>query len=66
MLVFMRRDGERFLCEQLGLVVTVLESRRGRVKLGIEAPESLRFQREEVLDRLKRAEEVSQSVPRVA
>lgn len=66
MLVFTRREKERFMCEELGLTVTVLESHNGRVRLGIEAPKGLRFLREEVLERLKRSGEVSQAVQKAA
>ena len=57
MLIFSRRDGERFVCEELGLVVTVLESHNGKTKLGIQAPQELRFHREEVLSKLKLMDE---------
>ena len=57
MLILSRRDGERFVCEELGLLVTVLESHNGRTKLGIDAPQELRFHREEVLSKLRLMDE---------
>lgn len=57
MLVFCRRDGEQFVCEQLDLKFTVLESHNGRTKIGIEAPRDVIFHRSEVLLKLQQADE---------
>lgn len=48
MLVLSRRQGE---CIQIGkdVVVTVLDAKRGRIRLGIEAPSQVAVHRQEVL-----------------
>lgn len=47
MLVLSRRQGERI---QIGkdVVVVVLEAKRGRIRLGIEAPRQIAVQRQEI------------------
>lgn len=47
MLVLSRRQGE---CIQIGkdVVVTVLDAKRGRIRLGIEAPSQVSVHRQEV------------------
>lgn len=49
MLVLSRRQGE---CIQIGkdVVVTVLDAKRGRIRLGIEAPVQIAIRRQEVID----------------
>lgn len=66
MLVLSRRCGERIACKELGLVLTVLESRRGRVTLGIEAPATLRFDREQGSQRLQHSGQSARPCQRVA
>jgi carbon storage regulator len=55
MLVLSRKEGE---CIVIGrnIVITVLESRGNRVRLGITAPPDTPINREEVFERLARAE----------
>jgi len=55
MLVLSRKEGE---CSVIGrnIVITVLESRGNRVRLGITAPPETPINREEVFERLTRAE----------
>lgn len=48
MLVLTRRVGERILVGD-DIVVTVLDSRGDGVRIGIDAPRSIRVQREEVV-----------------
>lgn len=55
MLVMSRRRGERVVIGQ-SIVVTVLQASDGRVRLGFEAPEGTPIHREEVFDRIARAE----------
>jgi carbon storage regulator len=54
MLVLSRKEGE---CIVIGrnIVITVLESRGNRVRLGITAPAETPINREEVFERLTRA-----------
>lgn len=51
MLVLTRRVGEQFYIGD-GIVVTVLGSEYGRVKIGIEAPQDVRIVRGELLENL--------------
>jgi carbon storage regulator len=50
MLVLSRKRGERIVLAD-SVVVTVLEVRRGAVRLGIEAPPRVRIVREEIRHR---------------
>ena len=59
MLVFTRRDGEQFVCEELGLVVTMLEARDVKARIGIEAPKELKIHRGEIVGRARLAYEQS-------
>ncbi len=47
MLVLTRHDGQR-ICLGDNVVLTVLSTRKGKVRLGIEAPASLAVDREEI------------------
>lgn len=47
MLVLTRHDGQR-ICLGEHVVVTVLAARKGKVRLGIEAPATLAVDREEI------------------
>lgn len=47
MLVLTRQAGER-ICVGDNVVITVLSSTKGKVRIGIEAPENLAVDREEV------------------
>lgn len=49
MLVLSRRKGERVMIGR-DVVVTVLESHGGRVRIGISAPRELPIKRQELLD----------------
>jgi carbon storage regulator len=55
MLVLSRKQGERIVIGR-DIVITVLESPGGRVRLGIEAPRGTPIHREEVFDRIARHE----------
>ncbi|MDM7830565.1 carbon storage regulator CsrA [Cellulomonas edaphi] len=54
MLVLSRRVGERLVIGD-GIVVTVIEVRGDGVRLGIDAPRSVRVHRAEVLDAVEAA-----------
>jgi carbon storage regulator len=47
MLVMTRKAGERIVIDG-SIVVTVLQTRRGRVRLGIDAPGTVRIRRDEL------------------
>jgi carbon storage regulator len=53
MLVLSRKRGERIVLAD-SVVVTVLEVKRGAVRLGIEAPPRVRIMREEICQRASR------------
>lgn len=55
MLVLSRKQNERILIGP-DIVITVLEARDGRVRLGFEAPRGTPIHREEVLEKITRAE----------
>lgn len=55
MLVLTRKPGERIVIGQT-ITITVVETRGGRVRLGIAAPNGTPIHREEVFARLARAE----------
>jgi carbon storage regulator len=55
MLVLSRKEGERILIGR-DILITVVESRGKRVRLGITAPPETPINREEVFERLARAE----------
>jgi carbon storage regulator len=63
MLVLSRKQGERI---QIGdsICVTVLDSRNGKVRLGIDGPASVPIHREEVYQRIR--QESKRQSPRVA
>ncbi|RPH76397.1 MAG: carbon storage regulator [Planctomycetaceae bacterium] len=50
MLVLSRKVGEQICLPQLDIVLTVLEVRGGRVRLGITAPERISVVRKELRD----------------
>ena len=52
MLVLTRKPGESIRLGD-GIIVKVLESSSGQVKLGISAPESMPIHREEIYERIK-------------
>ena len=58
MLVLTRKLGQKIEIGD-GIVVTVVKSDRGRVRLGIEAPQDVRILREEVSDRQPSVAEVA-------
>jgi len=49
MLVVTRKPKQQLVLPTEGITITVLETRRGRVRLGIEAPEHVRILRTELL-----------------
>jgi carbon storage regulator len=57
MLVLSRKQGERVVIGR-NIVVTVIEARDGRVRLGFDAPQGTPIHREEVFDKICRAEAV--------
>jgi carbon storage regulator len=54
MLVLSRREGERIAIGD-DIIVTVMRIEGGRVRLGIKAPDHVRIQRTELLDRVSPA-----------
>jgi carbon storage regulator len=55
MLVLSRKQNERVVIGQ-DIVITVLETRDGRVRLGFEAPQGTPIHREEIFKRIAQAE----------
>ena len=53
MLVLSRRVGEKIVIGE-GIVVTVVEIQRDKVRLGVEAPRSVPVHRQEIADRIQR------------
>lgn len=53
MLVLSRKTGERIVLAD-SIVVTVLETKRGTVRLGIAAPPDVRITRQELVERARR------------
>jgi carbon storage regulator len=49
MLVLSRKRGEKIVINQ-NIIISVLEIRSDRVRLGIEAPDSIGIMRQELLD----------------
>jgi carbon storage regulator len=52
MLVLSRKKGEDVLIPQHDIVITVLEARNGKVRLGIKAPDDVKIVRRELHDKL--------------
>ncbi len=52
MLVVSRKVGERIVISD-NIIVTVLESNPGRIRIGIDAPKDVPVHREEVYERLQ-------------
>ena len=65
MLVLSRKRDERIVIGD-NIVITVVEVRGDKVRLGIEAPSEVPVHRQEVLDAMKRAAGTSQNPPPVA
>jgi len=61
MLVLTRHEGESIRLGD-GVKITVLSSENGRIRLGIEAPASLRVDRREVSDQLAADDEEETSI----
>jgi carbon storage regulator len=55
MLVLSRKEGERIVVGR-DILITVIESRDNRVRLGISAPKEIPINRQEVSERLAREE----------
>lgn len=53
MLILTRKVGESIVIHELGIVVTVLESKGNKIRLGISAPDKVSIHREEVWDRVR-------------
>lgn len=53
MLVLSRRDGERIIIGD-SITVTVLESREGQIRLGVDCPREIPVHRFEVYERIQR------------
>lgn len=53
MLVLTRKCGEKVVMPQQEVVITVLEVRGDRVRLGIEAPADIRIHRQEIWQRIQ-------------
>jgi carbon storage regulator len=53
MLVLTRKCGEKVVMPEQDVVVTVLEVRGDRVRIGIEAPEHIRIHRHEIWQRIQ-------------
>jgi len=62
MLVLSRQLDEKIIIGE-SIVITVVEIRRGLVRLGIDAPRDVPVHREEVYNAIKEAEQNSQSDP---
>lgn len=64
MLVLSRKAGERIVTDYHGMkiVITICEIERGRVLLGVDAPRTVKVDRQEIADR-RRAEERRETVP---
>ena len=57
MLVLSRKKDEKIIINNGEIVITVVEIRDGKVRLGIEAPKEIPVHREEVFEAIKRTEE---------
>jgi carbon storage regulator len=57
MLVLTRLEGQSVIIGDKNIIVTVLGSRNGQVKLGFDAPEDITIHREEVYERIQKQEE---------
>ncbi len=55
MLVLSRKNGEEVLVPQHGIIITVLEARNGRARLGITAPSDVTIIRRELHEPLSAA-----------
>jgi carbon storage regulator len=53
MLVLTRKCGEKVVMPEQDVVITVLEVRGDRVRLGIEAPANIRVHRQEIWQRIQ-------------
>lgn len=53
MLVLTRKCGEKVVMPEQDVVVTVLEVRGDRVRIGIEAPANVRIHRQEIWERIQ-------------
>ncbi len=58
MLVLSRKCGEKIVIAESGIVVTILEVRGPKVRLGIEAPANISVHRAEVWARIQKEREV--------
>lgn len=54
MLLLSRKCGEKIVIPQLNIIVTVLEIRGDRIRLGITAPVNISVHREEICERRDR------------
>ena len=56
MIVFSRKKGETIVIAD-NIIVTVVEIRGDKVRIGVEAPKEIPFHRKEVYDAIKRHEQ---------
>lgn len=63
MLVLSRRKGESVVLPELGIEVTVLETKGNSTRLGITAPKEIQVHRREVADRAKTKAAKAASTP---
>jgi carbon storage regulator len=61
MLVLSRKVGEQIVLPEVGIVLTVLDIRRGHIRLGISAPPEVAVYREELWLSKRAAEDESMS-----
>ncbi len=66
MLVLTRKCGEKVVLPQQEVVVTVLEVRGDRVRIGIEAPSHIRIHRYEIWQRIQRERDGQPALETVA
>ena len=64
MLVLTRKKGETIHIGD-SIVVKVISCGRGKVKIGLEAPTSIRVIRGELVESIDRANQISQSLPQI-
>ena len=63
MLVLSRKKDEKILIDNGRIVITVIELRGDKVRIGIHAPPEIDIHREEVFNAIQREREKEQAVP---
>ncbi len=56
-LVLSRFEGQRIMVGD-DIVITLISSRNGVAKIGVDAPKEIRVDREEIFDKIKREKEI--------